>query len=249
VEKDAKVVELKGKDATGYYLSLTDKESTGGPGDYKHLTQGILITGPVLTAFTFLHQDSETRSKEDALQVLRSASYLDAPSSGTEPDASSAVTLQTERVDRGYRLTVPASALILTIPGRGLSAGPAGTGAAASPRYFRFTDGERKLEVSGWFESDDQYAGLKKFWDQETGAWRKQGLPEPRNVVFTKIGRWDAIQYDLPAGPGTSSHVRAHWVDAGTWIDLHASTTSDRPASDSRDALVAFLKTLEVTRK
>jgi hypothetical protein len=226
---------------------MTDKESTGAHGDYKHLTQGVLITGQVLTAFTFLHQESATRSKEDALHMLRNVSYLDATSGG--PDASSAVTLQTKRTDRGYRLTVPASALVLTIPGSGLSPGSAGTGAAASPRYFRFSDGERKLEVSGWFESDDQYAGLKKFWEQETAAWRKQGLPEPRNIVFTKIAGWDTIQYDIPAGPGTSCHVRAHWVDAGTWIDLHASTSSDRPAAASRDALVAFLETLEVSRK
>ena len=117
-------------------------------------------------------------------------------------------------------------------------------GATASPRYFYFTDDTKNLELSGWFESADGFAGVKKFWEQEMAAWPRSALPEPRNVTFTKIGKWDAIVYDVPEPSAPIKNVRAHWVQAGTWIDVHVSTTSG-----SRDSLASFLETLEVSEK
>jgi hypothetical protein len=75
VEKEPTILELRGKQTSGYYFSLTDKEATGTAGDFRHVMQGIVITGAVTTAFTFLHQDSAVRSKEDVLRMLRAATY------------------------------------------------------------------------------------------------------------------------------------------------------------------------------
>ena len=120
-------------------------------------------------------------------------------------------------------------------------AGAKSTGPTAS-----MTVGEA---LERWFEHAQKFAGVKNFWAEETAQWRRNNLPEPRDVSFTKIGGWDAIAYEVPAGAGTSSHIRGHWVQSETWIDLHLSITSDRPASESRTALVAFLETLDVSQK
>src|SRR3954469_20146145 len=73
VEKKAVLVELRGKQASGYYYSLTDKESTSAPGDYKYMTQGSMITGRVLTVFTILEHDSSGKEKELGLRLLAEA--------------------------------------------------------------------------------------------------------------------------------------------------------------------------------
>jgi hypothetical protein len=153
--------------------------------------------------------------------------------------------LQIDETARGYRLSVPVSRLVLTIPKGGFQRATSKAGSAtSSPRYFYFTDEARRLQLSGWFESAQGFSGVKKFWEGETAQWRRSNLPEPRNVSFTKIGGWEAIIYDVPDAAGPSSHVRAHWVQADTWIDLHVSTMSG-----SREGLAALLETLEVSEK
>ncbi len=248
VEKEARVMELRGKESTGYYFSLTDKESTSAPGDYKYMTQGTAVTGRLVTVFTILQHDLAPSLREQALRLFTDATYSRAEAvPAGDPESQ---TLRIDESDRGYRLSVPVSRLVLTIPRGGLTrASDRAGGAANSPRYFHFTDEKRQLQVSGWFEHAQKFAGVKNFWAEETAQWRRNNLPEPRDVSFTKIGGWDAIAYEVPAGAGTSSHIRGHWVQSETWIDLHLSITSDRPASESRTALVAFLETLDVSQK
>ena len=243
VEKKATLVELRGKQAAGYYYSLTDKESTSAPGDYKYMTQGSVLTGRVLTVFTILQHESSGKEKDLALRMLADAAY--SPGETNTPVQQDPTALRIDETDRAYRLSVPVSQLVLTIPKGGFKrATTQAGGATASPRYFYFTDDARKLQLSGWFESADGFTGVKKFWEQEMASWRKINAPEPRDVSFTKIGKWDAIVYDVPEASGSSTHVRAHRVQAGTWIDLHVSTVSG-----SRDSLASLLETLDVSEK
>ena len=83
VEKEARLVELRGKQAMGYYFSLTDKESTSAPGDYKYMTQGSFLTGRVLTVFTVLQHDSSGAEKEQALRIFAEAAH--SPTDSAEP--------------------------------------------------------------------------------------------------------------------------------------------------------------------
>jgi hypothetical protein len=243
VEKEARLVELRGKQAAGYYFSLTDKESTSAPGDYKYMTQGSFLTGCVLTVFTVLQHDSSRAEKDLALRMFAEAAY--SPTETAEPAAPNPEALQIDETARGHRLSMPVSRLALTIPKGGFKRATSKAGSAASsPRYFYFTDEARRLQLSGWFESAQGFSGVKKFWEGETAQWRRSNLPEPRNVSFTKIGGWEAILYDVPDAAGPSSHVRAHWVQGDTWIDLHLSTMSG-----SREGLVALLETLGVSEK
>jgi hypothetical protein len=66
-----------------------------------------------------------------------------------------------------------------------------------------------------------------------------------------KTGPWDVVAFDvsLPVPGFTSAHVRAERVQAGTWIDLHLSTTSARPPATLRAELLAALSQVEVVEK
>ena len=76
-----------------------------------------------------------------------------------------------------------------------------------------------------------------------------KGLPKPRNALFVKFDHWDAIVFDLDIQGVTNSHIRAHWLQAGTWIDIHLSITTDKSSDDARSQLEALLKTIAVTEK
>ena len=163
---------------------------------------------------------------------------------------SQAETIQISQSKESYVLTVPVSQLVMTIPKGGLTQKTnAQGGSAASPRYFFFGDDALNLFISGWFESEGGFQGVEKFWKNETKAWKRKGLPEPRDVSFVKIDNWDAIIYDIELPKSSNSHVRAHWVQAGTWIDIHISITSDHPSVELRAKLADFLKTIQVKTK
>ncbi len=149
-----------------------------------------------------------------------------------------------------YELGVPVSRLVMTIPKDGLvRASHTGGGAAASRRYFYFEDKSRNLIVSGWFEPEQGFRGIKDFWESETTAWKRKGLPEAQDVSSSDIGKWKAIIYDIHIPSGNNSHIRAHWVQAGTWIDIHLSMTADRSLTEIRATLREILNSIRVDEK
>lgn len=164
--------------------------------------------------------------------------------------ASPVETLQVTEDQGRYSLVVPVSGLTMTLPRGGLTQGSnTHGGSAAHPRYFFFQDksGDSSVIASGWFEPQRQFVSAKKIWEDDTAQWRRKGLPEPTGVLFQKIGNWDAVIYDHSVPGGSNTHLRAHWVEAGTWIDLHLSLTSPRPIAECRAQLLALLKSITVT--
>jgi hypothetical protein len=73
VEKTAVLQELRGPQVQGYYYSLTDRAP--GPGEYKYVTQGTLLTGELMVIFTFLHRDLAMPEKSMVLAMLANATY------------------------------------------------------------------------------------------------------------------------------------------------------------------------------
>jgi hypothetical protein len=146
-----------------------------------------------------------------------------------------------------FELTVPVSALTLTIPKGELTQNPANP--ANGPRYFFFSD-KTGLSISGWFEPAQAFTGMKSFWEQEVAAAKKNGLPEAADVAFEQIGKWDTVIYDLTIPAGRNVHIRAHWVASGTWVDVHLSVAAAEESSSAlRTRLRDTLKTLQVTEK
>jgi hypothetical protein len=74
VEKVATLHDLRGSQTTGFYYALTDRESK--PGEYTYLTQGMMLTGELLTTFTVLHRTAESPEVAQALGALSGATFI-----------------------------------------------------------------------------------------------------------------------------------------------------------------------------
>jgi hypothetical protein len=160
------------------------------------------------------------------------------------------------------RIEFAASRLALSVPKRGFIEDPGRReGAAASPRYFALREaiGPRTTVVSGWFEGRARFTSVKKLWAAELKAAKTPAAEAPRRVTFAKIAGWETVAYERPApstGAGAaanpktapaSTHLRAHWLQGDTWIELHLSMTGPVPAEEARAALVALLKSVAVS--
>lgn len=151
-----------------------------------------------------------------------------------------------------YELTVPVSRLVMTIPKADLThTAQDQAGSAGNPRYFNFRHKTLNLAIDGWFEPAEKFPGLKQFWAEKTDVMTRAGLPAPEEVSSVKIGRWKAIAYVVPdpAIPLISSSISAHWIEAGTWIELELSITSDRSDKEAGAKLVELLKAIQVKEK
>jgi len=150
-----------------------------------------------------------------------------------------------------YSLSVPVSRLTMTLPKGNWSRVVKSTGGSTdNPRYFYFEDKkEASLILSGWFEPDRLFTGTRDLWEKDTQSWKKRGLPEPGNVAFERVGRWDTVMYDHPFGKAVNSHIRAHWVQSGTWIDLHISTTTFKSSAENRRKLRSVLGGISISER
>lgn len=66
--------ELTGAPGRGYYFSATDREPK--PGEFKYLTQGMLLVGDVIVSFAILTNDAQEKVREQALAMVKSASHV-----------------------------------------------------------------------------------------------------------------------------------------------------------------------------
>lgn len=64
---------LPGAPGPAYYFSATDREPK--PGEFKYLTQGMLLVGDVVVGFSILTNDGQEKIREEALTMLKSASH------------------------------------------------------------------------------------------------------------------------------------------------------------------------------
>ncbi len=160
------------------------------------------------------------------------------------------------QVPEGYEISVSLSNLVMIIPKDGFVRKNASFN--PHPRYFFFSSdsADSSVVLSGWFEPDGAFPGTKKVWDQQVQGWSRAGLPAPRNISFGKVGNWDCVFYEWdPKGlekqfaGRNQQNVKAHWVEAGTWIDIHASIMSRMSAAEARSKLVDLLKAIAVTKK
>jgi hypothetical protein len=169
----------------------------------------------------------------------------------TGQEAPENISIQITEQAEKYVLTVPVSRLVMTIPKSGfkrMTVSPT-HGATGSLRYFIFEDAARQLIVSGWFESDDRFAGIKKYWAETIAARKKQNVPEALDVSFENVGSWKTILYDTASPVNGVSNIEAHWVQHGTWIDLHLSLTSNDSQAERRNKLRDALAAIEVSEK
>jgi hypothetical protein len=148
-----------------------------------------------------------------------------------------------------FELSVPVSRLVLSVPKGGLAIGNNKRGATDSARYFYLADREGGVTLSGWFEPARRYTDLEGSWRAEMEHMKKRGFPPPEDVEHSELGPWRSILYNYSPPNGSSAHVRATYIGAGTWIDLHASVISVRPSSETRKQVVALVRSMQVREK
>ena len=73
VEKTAPLRDLHGPQSMGSYYALTD--SNPGPGEFTNLTQGIFLTGDILSTFTILYRTPSSPEVGLALKAFSEATY------------------------------------------------------------------------------------------------------------------------------------------------------------------------------
>jgi hypothetical protein len=73
-EKTATLRDLRGPQSVGSYYALTDNNP--GPGEFSNLTQGVFLTGEILSTFTILHRTAVSREADQALLAFSEAIYV-----------------------------------------------------------------------------------------------------------------------------------------------------------------------------
>ena len=73
IEKTATLHDLRGPQSLGFYYALTDNNP--GPGEFTNLTQGVFLTGEILSTFTILHRTPASPEVDQALQAFTQATH------------------------------------------------------------------------------------------------------------------------------------------------------------------------------
>ena len=166
------------------------------------------------------------------------------------PELSPADRIQVNAVQSRWDVTVPKSKLVLSLPKGDLQiAESIGVGAAASPRYFVLKGRTTGTIVSGWFEPAERQSDLRASWRKEMEGLKQNGFAPPTNIEETEVNGMETILYGIPMPKGSSAHARCSFVRSGTWLDLHLSISGDGSPAQSREQLVALLRTLQITDK
>lgn len=138
-------------------------------------------------------------------------------------------------------LYVPAGGLVMMFPKQGFARKePKGGGGLANPRYFYFEKDKGAVILSGWFEPASRFKGVSEEWAALTGAWKGKAELEAHEVSKVSVAQWQGQAYQTRHPGGVRAHLKVHWVEAGTWIDLHLSAA----APEGADKALAELKTL-----
>lgn len=146
-----------------------------------------------------------------------------------------------------YVVKPPYSKISLHIPKGRLSKKPFGqAGETYNPAYFHFADDEINLVVSGTFRPAKVFPGTKTLWECQVQEWVSRDLPVPQDVLFEDVGAWQVIIYDLTVADSHGSHLRAHWVKEGIWIDLHLSKASRQKDVGAKSRLLGLLRRIRV---
>lgn len=121
-----------------------------------------------------------------------------------------------------------------------------GSGGLANPRYFYFEKPKTGTILSGWFEPASRFKGVKEDWEANVKQWRGKPELEPHNINSVIESKWNGISYQTKHPGGVRVHIKAHWVEAETWIDIHLSEAPVETPENAEESLKKLLKTLIV---
>ena len=174
---------------------------------------------------TFAGIDAVTRSPEDSIHVTLSKN------------------------EEFYGIYVPVGKLLMMLDrGKGPLKFTQVKSDNKNKRYFYFETENATAILSGWFEPSRSYKDVRSFWASESASYKgKPGL-EPKDVVITKTSNWDVISYTTSLESISRAHVRAHWVQEDTWIDIHISVLVSGSVADAAKQAGAILTSIDISK-
>jgi hypothetical protein len=147
-----------------------------------------------------------------------------------------------------FGLSVPASELQMIFPKGGLRREEVNVGGGTNnPRYFYFSDRSTDFILSGWFEPAGRFTSTKSMFDEWNAKKKAEPSLEPRDLEFKKIAGWDCVVFTNSLGSAQRRHIRAHWIQDGTWIDLHISVRMN--AESSAHDFLSAVKVIKIAKK
>jgi hypothetical protein len=247
VEKAISLKPLKPSQGFGWYTEFTDASLVGKPPvpkNYKIARNALIGLEEHALTVAVLEYDDPAGPEAAAMMAILTGMRFKRGTAESDP------AIHVTEVGENYLLTVAVSKVTLKIPKQGLvQSGMRVGGSTNSPRYFELERSSPNLIVSGWFESADGFHDIKTFWNNESKGLAKSGLPAPANVTFLQQGKWEVVAYEIPLAKATNANLRAELKQAGTWIDLHLSSTSNLTVAEARTQLLAALATFEIQQK
>lgn len=228
VEKQFSPVSLPLNQGVGYYVHLTDSSLVGQApqaGNFKAMRNAVAALDPgALVIITMQFDDPDGSELSDMMAMARSMRF-DRADSASPAAATSFV------------FTRPQSKLLVEFPDLKTRVDREG--------YFLGATSSPQVNVSGWLEPAERYAGMKKFWAKESGG--------KINGVFGREGDWETVSYQIAMNLGgkktVQQHLRAELVRDGTWVDLHLSVIGESGNLDLERQLLAVLRRTRISLK
>ena len=183
--------------------------------------------------------------KSILLAVLISIPILGVPR--TEDESSKMQRVHVLVKDDVIGVFVPAGKLVLIFDkGNFVQKEQKGSGGLASPRYFYFEDTNKGTILSGWFEPASRFKGVEEDWAANVKQWQGKPELEPHQITTISESKWNGIMYHTKHPGGVRVHIKAHWVEADTWIDVHLSEAAIGGSEKAEEALKKLLKSTAV---
>jgi hypothetical protein len=233
VEKTLEVRELKGGEARGYYFAATDPAP--GPGEFRHMRQGVAAVGGARVTFTVLYNDGAERDAADAMAAISTMRFAQR----TQPLLGPGI----EQSASELRLSMPSMKPGVSVPPEDWKVDEQKQGANGSAHYL-LTSQSRKLVFSVHF---DRAAPCKSADECLEAVLTNSRYAKADGLKRTSLGPFKVARFflDQPSGvPLMQAHVFASAYVDGMWIDVRLSKTEQ--ARPDMAALLDFLKLIAV---
>lgn len=224
VEKSIDVIELKGVSGSGYYFSATDRAPK--PGEYKHLTQGIVPVGELLVTFTILSNEGHQNAVTEILAVLKTAKYV----IGDKLLSRTAIPIPGE----GWAIEIESPVL-------------ADQKESCENNNYVFSASSERFNLSLFVEQPQGAGKAHKdcygfYWPQ---ASRNPGIVKV-SVATSHSDKYYRVQYDtiteFAGRQVKQKNVNYYFAFQGKWVDVHISITD--PTVKDEPVIAAFDKGL-----
>ncbi len=230
VERSIDIREIRGASAMGYYFSATDRAPK--PGEFKIVTQGVLMIGNLLASFTVLTNDGQRDVVDGALDMIRTATYV-APSSSGLPRGQI-------RKEKGDYLITKGSDWRIRFPSSDFEMVRETHRPDGTQDYYMLSSDTRGLHVSFFVEPATKCATSAECRDL---YWSNPGplIRNPQRVRKYEANGFSIVEFFLPEVTlaefkVSQMNISGHVVRGGYWLDMHISKVdfkdSDKPLFD-----------------